>query len=178
MAELVNMAGEGLPLYLWSKMAAAGETAWDVGRQRAQREAGSFSFGNTIVREEGGKVVAALVSYALPEQAEEIDYDNMPAMFVPLQELENRVPGSWYVNVLATYGENRGSGFGSGLLQLAEQLAVDAACPAVSLIVADGNQGARRLYARRGYVELESRPIVKESWQTDSENWVLMKKPV
>ena len=35
LAELVNFAGEGLPLYLWGKMAEAGQTAWDVGRIRA-----------------------------------------------------------------------------------------------------------------------------------------------
>jgi hypothetical protein len=43
LAELVNFAGEGLPLYLWEKMAKPGETAWDVGRIRAEREQGSFS---------------------------------------------------------------------------------------------------------------------------------------
>jgi hypothetical protein len=37
LAELVNYAGEGMPLYLWGKMAQPGETAWDVGRRRAAR---------------------------------------------------------------------------------------------------------------------------------------------
>ena len=37
LAELVNYAGDGLPLHLWSKMAAPGESAWDVGRRRAAR---------------------------------------------------------------------------------------------------------------------------------------------
>ncbi|HEX6094114.1 MAG TPA: hypothetical protein VFZ07_12215, partial [Dongiaceae bacterium] len=46
LAELVNYAGEGLPLYLWGKMAAAGESAWDVGRRRAARDEGSFSYRN------------------------------------------------------------------------------------------------------------------------------------
>jgi hypothetical protein len=38
LAELVNAAGDGLPLYLWEKMAALGESAWDVGSRRATRE--------------------------------------------------------------------------------------------------------------------------------------------
>ena len=33
--------------------------------------------------------------------------DDMPAMFVPLQELENLAPGTWYINVLATFPEHR-----------------------------------------------------------------------
>jgi hypothetical protein len=34
LAELVNHAGEGIPLYLWDQMAEPGEAAWDVGRRR------------------------------------------------------------------------------------------------------------------------------------------------
>jgi hypothetical protein len=42
LAELVNYAGEGLPLYLWGKLTEAGETAWEVGRKRAARDDGSL----------------------------------------------------------------------------------------------------------------------------------------
>ena len=41
-------------------------------------------------------------------------------MFVPLQELENLAPGTWYVNVLAAYPEHRGQGYGTALLAVAE----------------------------------------------------------
>ena len=44
LADFVNMAGEGLPLYLWKKMAGPGEDAWEVGRRRAMREGGNFSY--------------------------------------------------------------------------------------------------------------------------------------
>jgi hypothetical protein len=42
LAELINYAGEGMPLYLWSQMAEPGEAAWDVGRRRAAREGRQF----------------------------------------------------------------------------------------------------------------------------------------
>ena len=103
LAELVNLAGEGLPLYLWGQMAEPGESPWEVGRGRALREAGSFSYRNAVVAEADGRVVAGLVGYPLPDAPEPIDYDRMPALFVPLQELENLAPRTWYVNVLATY---------------------------------------------------------------------------
>jgi hypothetical protein len=67
LAQLVNCAGEGLPLYLWGNMAEPGESAWEVGRRRAQREAGSFSYRNAVVVEADGRVVAALVGYPLPD---------------------------------------------------------------------------------------------------------------
>ena len=176
MAELINFAGEGLPLYLWSKMGQPGESAWEIGMQRAQREAGSFSFGNTALLEVDGSVAAALVSYALPEQPEAIDYDEMPAMFVPLQELENMASGTWYVNVLAAYPEHRGKGYGAGLLALAEDFAHEAGCRGMSLIVSDTNSGARKLYERSGYALIDSRPMVKEEWENRGENWLLMIK--
>ena len=59
LAELVNYAGEGLPLYLWGKLASVGETAWDVGRLRAARETGSFSYRNATIIEHAGHVAAA-----------------------------------------------------------------------------------------------------------------------
>lgn len=176
MAELVNFAGEGLPLYLWSKLAAPDESPWDVGRQRAQRETGAFSYRNTIVGIDDGRVVCALIGYALPDQPEKIDAD-MPAMFVPMQELENLASGTWYVNVLATRPEYRGRGLGTGLLGVAERLAAESHRQGLSIIVSDANSGAIRLYERCGYRRTASRPMVKEDWENPGENWVLLIKP-
>src|SRR5437899_2859846 len=100
LAELINYAGEGMPLYLWGKMAQPGEAAWDVGRRRAAREEGSFSYRNATVIEHNGQCAGCLIGYEIPEGPEPIP-DDMPAMFVPLQELENLAPGTWYINVLA-----------------------------------------------------------------------------
>lgn len=176
LAELINFAGEGLPLYLWEKMAQAGETAWDVGRRRAQREEGGFSYANAVVVEEDGRATACLIGYPLADQPEAIDYDNTPPMFVPLEELERLAPGTWYVNVLATYPEYRGKGLGGGLLDVAEQLAAATGSDGLSIIVSDANTGARRLYERQGYDEIATRPMVKEDWENRGENWVLLVK--
>jgi ribosomal protein S18 acetylase RimI-like enzyme len=176
MAELANMAGEGLPYYLWTGMASAGQSAWDVGRERARRESGSFSYRNTIVREDSGKVAASLVGYSLDDDPQPADYSDMPPMFVPLQQLEDLVPGTWYVNVLATFPEFQGKGYGKDLLHLAEAIALDSAKRGLSIIVADTNKGARRLYERLGYCEQARRPMVKEGWRHPGVNWVLLLK--
>lgn len=176
MAELVNMAGEGLPHYLWSRAAGPGRTPWDVGRERARRESGAFSYRNTVVREEQGRVVAALIGYPLADQIEPADYDDMPAMFVPMQQLEDQAPGTWYVNVLACYPEHRGKGYGRALLALADRLAADCGKKGLSIIVSDANAGARRLYERAGYRERGKRPIVKEQWENGGSEWVLLVK--
>lgn len=174
MADLVNYAGEGLPVYLWERMAEPGQSAWEVGRQRAVRDTGSFSYRNTVVREADGRVVAALIGYPLPAEPDPAVYDDLPPMFVPLQQLEDLAAGTWYVNVLAAYPEYRGRGCGSGLLAIAERLAADTGCSGLSLIVSDANTGARRLYERCGYFERATRPMVKEDWDNAGGNWVLL----
>jgi ribosomal protein S18 acetylase RimI-like enzyme len=176
-AQLVNMAGEELPLYLWSKMAQPGEDPWSVGAGRARREEGSFSYRNAAVAEINFTVAACLVGYPLPDEPEAIDA-NMPAMFVPMQQLENIAPGTWYVNVLAGYPQYRNQGLGTALLKHAETLArTSGAKRGLSVIVADNNVGARRLYERMGYRQMAERPMVKEGWQSPGSAWVLLTKP-
>jgi ribosomal protein S18 acetylase RimI-like enzyme len=176
LAELVNLAGEGLPLYLWTSMAAPGQDASEVGRSRALREEGGFSYRNSVIAELDGETAGCLIGYALAKERVQTDLTSVPPMFVPLQELEDLAPDTWYVNVVATYAKFRGRGVGSRLLELAEQAAREADRSGVSLIVADANVGARRLYARTGYREIARRPIVKERWQTAAQAWVLMLK--
>ncbi|HEX2146949.1 MAG TPA: GNAT family N-acetyltransferase [Pseudorhizobium sp.] len=176
MAELVNMAGEGMPLYLWKGMAEPGQDPWEVGRRRAERETGSFSYRNATMLEVDGHITGCLIGYNLPDAPVPIEYQTMPAMFVPLQELENMACGTWYVNVLATYPRYRGQGFGTKLLGLADEIATRAGCNGLSIIVADGNLGARRLYERSGYRQVATRTMVKEDWENPGKNWVLMIK--
>jgi len=175
MAELVHFASEGLALYLWTRMAGPGGDPWAVGRERAEREQGGFSFRNTILIELEGRVAAGLIGYPLPDTLDPPP-DNPPAMFVPLNELEDLVPGTWYVNVLAAYPQHRGKGHGTALLGVAEQLARDTRRRGMSIIVADTNTGARRLYERCGYREVASRRMVKEDWQHPGTNFVLLAK--
>jgi ribosomal protein S18 acetylase RimI-like enzyme len=177
LAELVNYAGEGMPLYLWSKMAAPGESAWDVGRKRAAREEGSFSYRNATVIEHGGACAGALIGYEIAAAPEPIGAD-MPAMFVPLQELENLAPSSWYVNILAVLPQFRGKGFGATLLGVADETGRALAKKGMSVIVSDANPGARRLYERCGYRVAATRPMVKEGWDGHGANWVLLTKPL
>lgn len=62
------------------------------------------------------------------------------------------------------------------LLALAEEIARAADRSCMSLILADTNRGARRLYARTGYQEVATAPCVSEGWQTNTRYWVLLTK--
>lgn len=175
LAELVNDAGEGLPHYLWGTLAESGEDAWDVGRRRAARDDGSFSYRNAAIIERDEHCAGCLIGYEISDDPEPIA-DDMPAMFVPLQELENLVPGTWYVNVLAVRPQFRGHGLGTQLLDLADKTAQSLGKRGLSVIVSDANAGARRLYERCGYSQSATRPMVKEGWKNDGTLWVLLTK--
>ena len=89
--------------------AAPGQSAWDVGRDRAAREEGSFSYRNATIIEHDGHCAGCLIGYEIPDNPGPIP-DEMPKMFVPLQELENFAPSTWYINVLAVRPQSRGLG--------------------------------------------------------------------
>ena len=173
LAELINYAGEGMPLYLWGEMVQPGEAAWDVGRPA--REQGSFSYRNATIIEHNGQCAGCLIGYEIPDNPEPIP-DDMPAMFVPLQELENLAPGTWYVNVLAVRPQFRSQGLGTKLLALAEEKAQGLGKCGMSVIVSDTNLGAHRLYERLGYKERARRLMVKDDWENEGRSWVLLTK--
>ena len=140
------------------------------------RESGGFSYRNTLVFEKADRVAGALIGYPLDPEPDADSTDGLPPMFVPLQELEDLAAGTWYVNVLAAYPEFRGQGIGTHLLVAADKQAAESGSNGLSIIVSDANTGARRLYERQGYVEQASRPMVKDGWDNDGENWVLLVK--
>jgi ribosomal protein S18 acetylase RimI-like enzyme len=175
LAALVNFAGEGLPLYLWGKLAQPGQTAWDLGVQRASRDEGSFSYRNATIIEHDSQAAGSLIGYEIPDNPEPV-LSGMPTMFVPLQELESLAPATWYVNVLAVLPLYRNQGLGTQLLSLADKTGRGLGKRGMSVIVSDGNKGARRLYERCGYHFAATRPMIKEGWVNQGENWVLLTK--
>ena len=175
LVKLIVIAGDGLPYYVWRMMQEDGESLHDTGRRRALREEGAFSYRNAWVVEAEGKAVSALIGYRLPEEVEPVDHDAMPAMFVPFQEMENLVPGSWYVNVLATLDDFRSRGFATELLVEAESEAQRSGATEMSIITGDINP-ALNLYRSFGFVEKERKPIVKNDWDYEGLEWVLLVK--
>jgi ribosomal protein S18 acetylase RimI-like enzyme len=172
LADLVNFAGEGLPHHIWTGLAQDGQDPWDVGRAR---QADKAREGQIVVVDEGDGAIASLTGYTIGPEPTAIGPD-FPSLFRPLQELENQALESWYVNVLACYPYHRGKGLGSRLLDLAEEIARNEGMNRMSVIVANDNVGARRLYERKGYKEMAAAPCVKEDWETETETWVLLTK--
>jgi ribosomal protein S18 acetylase RimI-like enzyme len=178
LAALIDIAGEGIPVYLWNRMKAPGQSVFEFGRARAAREEGGFSYKNAIVAEVGGEVVAALVDYRLEDPYDAGDLAELPEVVRPLVLLESKAPGSWYINVVAAFPEFRGQGIGARLLTLAEEHGSAQGAKSASMIVASENAGAMRLYARSGYKETARAAVVDYPGCAHGGDWVLMVKPI
>ncbi len=177
-AELIELAGEGIPGYYWQLSAVKGRQAIDVGTERALREDANFSYRNAVLAEHQDTVVAMLLGYKLPDSVENIDLTEYPPVVRPFVELELLVPGSFYINALAVYPLFQGRGFGSRLLAFADSLAIDVGCGQLSIQVFEQNSGAVQLYLRHGFQIIARRPVVKHISHSYDTDVVLLVKPV
>jgi GNAT superfamily N-acetyltransferase len=175
LVRFINMAADDLPLHFWKRSVGPDGDPIAYGQERAARETGSFSYRNAWLAEVEGEVAACLLGYPADATPGPIDPDT-PPIFVPLLELEALAPGSWYLNVLATYEAFRGKGLGSGLLAHAERVARDAGHSTISLIAEDTHAEALRLYTAKGFAEVARRAVVKGDWQVDASEWILFTK--
>lgn len=179
LAVLVDIAGEGMPAHMWSGLQPPGQSLLEVGRERAQRESGGFSYRNATVAEIGGEVAASLVGYRLDDPYDlEASLAETPEIVRPLVRLEAKAPGSWYVNVLATFSEFRRQGIAGRLLTIADQKAREAGAQSLSVIVASWNASAARLYAQAGYAGLARETALPFPGCPHTGDWVLMVKPL
>lgn len=169
---LIDAAGEGIPAHVWTSMAAPGQTPAEVGLARVRGDSAAVSWRNAWVAERGGTPAGCLFTYPQPDAAAPLPAD-LPAMFVPLQELENEAVGTGYVYVLATAPAHRAQGVGAALLAHAEGFRGPRG---MSLIVSDANAAAIRLYRRHGYTVAARRPMVKDGWRGHGDEWLLMLK--
>jgi len=164
LARLIDIAGEGIPSWLWARSAKEGQSPIDVGTARARRGTGGFSFANALVTEREGKVLGMALSYPIDAAPEE-DPTDLPAPVAPFVALEALSVGTWYVNALAVRVAARGQGIGSNLTAEAESHATIAGYPALSIQVYAQNTGAVRLYHRLGFETVNRTPVIFHPYQ-------------
>lgn len=176
LAKLIDIAGEGIPNWLWGQMAGDGQTPLDAGEARARRDSGGFSWKNAIVAEHDAEVAAMMLGYPIAEPTDEdrAGVRGLPEPVRPFVELEHQSAGTFYVNALAALPGRRGRGLGSALLCAAQDKARASGIGRMSIQVFDQNTGAVRLYERLGYTATDSRPVLAHPCQPYYDGRVLL----
>lgn len=176
---LADIAGYGLPCWLWSNSPERrpNESVMAFGRRRVLRDEGAFSYRNAHVAECNGDFAGLLLGYRQPDEAPGTIPNDMPPLLRPLLELEALASGTWYVNILAVFDEFRGRNIGRTLLDKAVELAAETTARGLSVIVESDNVGAMRLYQRAGYRKIATRPFVPFPGCAPAESWILLVKP-
>lgn len=164
-AELALMAGEGIPGYFWAQSLQPGQTLEQAGAELAASKTANFSYRNTQLARIDGLIAGMLLAYRLPAAADnEENIADFPEFVQPLIELEQCVPESFYINMLATYPRFRGLGVGTELMRQVDRLAHLSGCSLISIEVFDSNPGALRLYQRLGYEIVDQRPVIESEF--------------
>lgn len=177
LALLADMATRRLTSHLWGLAAAAGQSAFEVGRSIIRNDMLHFShFSNWRVAELDGDVVGAINTCLL--QPPMNPPQPMPEVTRAPNELKALATGTCYLSAAALYPEHQGRGFGSALIDDAMSQARYAGAGQLTLLVGSFNTQAHKLYLRCGFEEWARRPFVAFAGSDSSGEWVLMRKAI
>jgi ribosomal protein S18 acetylase RimI-like enzyme len=157
-AMLFSMSSDGVADYIWTGLAEPGEDIMDVGRRRYESQDSVFSYRNCVVAEIDVKIAGMLVAFPMPEPDNHDEETETDPVLAPYGKLEQY--NSYYICGMAAFPEYRGMGIGTKFLEIAEKKAKELNLPQLSLIVFEGNEGAKKLYERQGFREIAREPIV------------------
>jgi len=176
-AELALIAGEGIPAYFWEEAKKPEQEIEEVGAARLTSETENFSYRNVHVAVVNDSIAGMLLAYRLPDDDDE-DLEELPEFIRPCIELEQCVPGSFYINMLATYPEFRNRSIGTMLMSGIDQLASESGCSKTSIQVFDQNEGALRLYLRLGYSTVQKRQVIPHHCHPYTGEILLLTRPI
>jgi ribosomal protein S18 acetylase RimI-like enzyme len=176
-ALLVNIAVHGGIARGWAQGEDAEGTyaPLEVGRLQMMNENTPFNWRSATMAEYDGEVVGMLLGYRKSDEYEAVPKE-VTGFMRPIEELEAESNRRWFISMLGVHRDWRGKGVGSSLLDVAGNNARETNAHGLSLIVEEGNGGARRLYARHGYAVADRRPMVRFEGEESGENWLLMVK--
>lgn len=158
-AKLIDIAGEGIPTWLWAQECQIDQQPLEFGAARAAHQDGGFSYTNTIMAKQKNDPLGMVLSYPINEAPDD-DLETLPDPIKPFIELEKQSVGTWYINALAVFPDCQLRGIGTALLDKAEEIASSHRCSAMSIQVYEQNTGAVRLYKRHGYKQLSSAAVI------------------
>jgi len=177
LALLLDAASRRLVSWRWSTLARPGQSWFEVGRARMLTLTDNQAhYANWLVAAVDGRTVGALNAHPVPQTVEDTDLATLDPVFHPLVQLEPLTAGTFYIMGAAVFAEHRGKGHGTALLDQAAAMARDHGLTRLSLMTESFNDGARRLYLRYGFRDLDRRPFVAFPGSDEAGDWTLMVK--
>ena len=179
MAILDDMAGDGLASWLWRKAVAEGEAEHPFAHGRAlmmQREQPT-GWLNCTIAESNGLVAGMVTSYAMPGLKLEKE---PPEPLAPIFVLMDMARGSWFVDALAVYPQQRRRRIAMALLEHCRARARrEDDTTELSLIVRSDNEPALSLYRSFGFTFVTRRPYVPtDDTRPMGRDYILMSAPL
>jgi len=173
-AEMVDLAGEGIPRYLWRTRARPGESVVEAGLRHTSAIEGEFSFTHGRVHTHNGQVVGVCQAFDLDSVRDRDEINNCCGVIRGLVELEAMATGTWYVNALATAKNVRRRGVARALLADSVRRAEALGLRQVSLIVSSDNRPAKAMYDSLGFRFEAQRVAERFPEQGHGGEWILM----
>lgn len=176
-ALLVNIAVHGGMVRGWAEDEEAEGTyePVEVGRLEMLKDE-VFGWRSATMAEDEGEIAGMLLGYRKGDARRPVP-DDIWAPLRPIQELEEEANGHWFISMVGVHKTWRGRGAGSLLLDHADKMAGETAAKGQALIVEDANEGARKLYERRGFSVKTSRPMAPfPGVPPHGADWLLMIK--
>ncbi len=178
-AQLLDVAADGIVGYIWQQSAVAGEDPFAYGARECQKADSWCSYSRVVVRQQKTTIQAILLSYPIPTMAVEPAAETAStALLRPIHELEAQALGSYYIDSLAVGENHRHQGIARQLLEIAEGKAIDAGCGRLSLLVFEENTVAHKLYQSVGFEESARRRVVRHACHPYTGDILLLQKPL
>jgi len=179
-AELADMAAEGLEVADWRQKAGGQVDPLAVGQQVALDPKSHLYFENAYFAEDDNQIQGMVLVRKIPEESLE---DIAPILekepeAIVLWELEQQITDHLAIEILAVYEDFRQKGLGQKLLDHAVQLTKDRGYEKLSLLAFEENQKAVPLYIRNGFEIMDRRPIPEEFDIPYTGDLVLMTKTI
>jgi ribosomal protein S18 acetylase RimI-like enzyme len=176
LAVLVDIASQGLVAKLWTTLAGAGQSPFELGRTRLRDLQHLPShFSRWTVYEKEHDICGAFAGYVIPDPYDAGDVSDLPPAYAPLLELEALAKGSWFLMALAVFPEYRGIGIGRDMLSAAQAQAFQSNA-AITLTVSTENIIARNLYLNFGFCEQAKRKQINFDGSPGKGEWLLLSK--
>jgi len=172
--DMVDLAGEGIPSYLWRTRARDGESAVEAGLRHTSATEGEFSFTHGRVYMHDNRVIGVCQAFDLDSVRAHDDISNCCGVIRGLVELEAMASGTWYINALATANHLRRRGVGRSLLADSIRRADVLGLRQVSLIVSSDNRPAKAMYDALGFRFEAQRVAEQFPEQGNGGEWILM----